>query len=618
MLKRHSWFLIGLGALAIIYGLSLQTIPNGSSHPYMIDVGETQVALHVWGVLHPTGYPLYTVLGNLFTPLPVLLGINPAASTSLFSTLWTLLALVGVYALLYRTTDRPFMAASGIFWLGLAQSIWMHSVVAEVYSLSLAILVALWWVALVPRLSLRERVLWLAFLGGVGVAHHRALAFTAPALLWAIWPQLRALDWRRWPSLVMGGLLLGLLGFAPYLYVLLRAWASAEWLYADDLATWDGFWFFFWGREADYLVTTPDTLAGWGENLRGTLDILQREITLPGLLVGVACLLYASWRGDGRRVAQVAGLSALGYFAFAVSYHRAVLPEAILMMCLPSLAIGVALTLARVREWSRAWGYVTATASIAWGLLLIPIHIDFIEALTTDETGLRSIAAARNVPRNALEEPVFMLSWGPRYFAASYSRLVTADNADLRMVDHRADFSALAAQGATFYTEPDTLFGYPLGWWQARIGQVYLTSAGPNLVRLGTAPRLVEDLPAAERQTYITDGIWLAGTQLRCTADDIILSVGWYARQAPSRDLSVKVHLARAGDERPLAQADARAPVHGWRPTSTWLADELVTDHYQLPRLPGGEQIILGMYEQQADGRFANYGDTPISLTGCD
>src|SRR5712691_6233439 len=40
---------------------------NGAQDPYMQDVGEVQVALNVWGTIHLTGYPLYTILGNLAT-----------------------------------------------------------------------------------------------------------------------------------------------------------------------------------------------------------------------------------------------------------------------------------------------------------------------------------------------------------------------------------------------------------------------------------------------------------------------------------------------------------------------------------------------------------------------
>lgn len=605
--------LLSLGFSGLIYLFSLQTIPNGSSDPYMIDVGETQVALHVWGTLHATGYPLYTILGNLFTPLPSLLGVNPAAAAGLFSALWTLVALALFYALLHHQTQKPSVALVGVLVLAFTRSVWIHSVVAEVYSFSLAILMGLWGLALLPNFSFRRRVWLLALLGGLGVAHHRALAFAAPGIFWALLPALR-LNRAHLPRLAVEGAFLFLLGFLPYVYLPLRATAQAEWVYSDDLNTWRGFWFHFWGKEADYLVARPDSLAGWLENLEGTLRILRQELTLIGLGVALVCLGVAHRRAPQRRFAQVTSLSGLGFFVFAVSYHQAVLPEAILMMALPALVVGVVLVLDWMPRRAR-WAGVFLT--LLWGVLLIPHNRAFIHALTSDPTGLASIEAARNVPRSPLEQPVLMLSWGPRYFAASYSRLVTGENADLTIVDHTADFVALATAGKTFYTEPDTLYGYPLEWWAGRIGTVYLTSAGQNVVRLGTAPRLVANMQPENLVQYMQEGVWLAGYRLECSDTWLDLTLGWYAESQPQRDLSVKVHLTPTDSPLPLAQADRAAPVYGWRPTSSWLAGELLQDHYRLPNLPNGALIRVALYEQLPDGTFVDYGEKAILREEC-
>ena len=66
-MKRNflTGLVIALGILAAVYLSTLQTIPNGSSHYFMIDVGETQIVLNEWGTLHATGYPLYVITGNL-------------------------------------------------------------------------------------------------------------------------------------------------------------------------------------------------------------------------------------------------------------------------------------------------------------------------------------------------------------------------------------------------------------------------------------------------------------------------------------------------------------------------------------------------------------------------
>ncbi|NJL94220.1 MAG: DUF2723 domain-containing protein, partial [Anaerolineae bacterium] len=268
--RRAAWGAL-LAVIVLIYLSSLQTIPNGSSDPYMIDVGETQIALNIWGTLHATGYPLYTILGNLFTPLPRLWGANPAAAVALFSALWTVLALSLFGALLRRWGVPLPLALAGVLLLALTRSIWVHSVVAEVYSLSLALLMGMWWVVYgLAQRPLRHRLLLLGLLGGLGVFHHRTLILLAPGLLLALWPDLRAAGWKRSLNWLFQAGLVGLLGFLPYLYLPLRANAQAAWVYGE-VGTWDGFWFQFWGREADHLVTAPTSAAAWQANLSGTL-----------------------------------------------------------------------------------------------------------------------------------------------------------------------------------------------------------------------------------------------------------------------------------------------------------------------------------------------------------
>ena len=77
--SRHRvvW-LIGTTIVALILFLStLETDINGSHHPYATDVGEIQNAFPRWGLIHYSGYPLYTAVGSLFTNALCLIGIEP-------------------------------------------------------------------------------------------------------------------------------------------------------------------------------------------------------------------------------------------------------------------------------------------------------------------------------------------------------------------------------------------------------------------------------------------------------------------------------------------------------------------------------------------------------------
>jgi len=79
---------LGFGLVLLIllpiYLLTLQTQINGAEHYFMIDVGETQAVLNVWGTLHATGYPLYVMVSSgLVALLRDVFGLSAAAAPAI-------------------------------------------------------------------------------------------------------------------------------------------------------------------------------------------------------------------------------------------------------------------------------------------------------------------------------------------------------------------------------------------------------------------------------------------------------------------------------------------------------------------------------------------------------
>jgi len=97
-LKRIIGFLV-LAILLMAYLTTLQTIPNGSEHYYMIDVGETQNVLNQWGTLHATGYPLYVIVGNILVAGLRVLGVSVATAPGVTSLIYGMIALALIYVL---------------------------------------------------------------------------------------------------------------------------------------------------------------------------------------------------------------------------------------------------------------------------------------------------------------------------------------------------------------------------------------------------------------------------------------------------------------------------------------------------------------------------------------
>jgi hypothetical protein len=591
---RYLPLLIVLALLTALYISTLQTIPNGSDHYFMIDVGETQIVLNVWGTLHATGYPLYVISGALITNLLTALGVSPVVAPALVSLLWGVIALALVYALALRLTGRALLSAAVMAACGLTLTVWIHQVIAEVYSFGLLInalllLIALW------RGQIRHRVYWLALIGGIGVAHHRAVVMMIPALLYAAWPHLTG-EPRRLPRLLVISLLLGCVGFLQYLYLPLQAWRGAPWVYGEP-GTLAGLWDQFIGTEAAQFIGRPPSL--W-DNFALINTVLMTDLTLPGLLAGIGGLVIGLLRH--RRAAITLILSGLVSYLFHVFVYSDVLSALILQITL-SLAFGWLFLgdwlLARYRQIAP----VVAGALLALlSALLIAGHHPFIRSLIDNETGLETIEMARQAPPDS----TLMIAWGTRHFAVGFARDVLGDLQHLTLVDHKADFAALLAQGVLI-TPAYTFYERPLGWWQDQIGApVYLRTAAPGLVQIDTQPQL-EPPAALCARLNIDDcaGVVAAAVAVTCAPDTLTLAVDWAALSQPEQDLSVFVHLVDAAGGL-LAQADQSAPVYGWYPLRRWQPGEIVRDLYLLPRHPAADHIRYGLYHQLAGGAFEN------------
>jgi hypothetical protein len=647
--------------LLLIYLPTLQTTVNGSSHYTMIDVGEIQTSLNVWGTIHATGYPLYTIIGSAAVSIMRALGVPPATAPGLLSLLFGLAALALLFMLgVNILTDtraengRPgkgfkplanfLIALAVVLLFGLTRTVWIYNVVAKYYSfnlllMALLLLLALW------KPPVRARLYWLAFLGGVAVFHHRALLILAPALLVAVWRDLRgsyqlpvtsrqiktqslpASEPHSSPHLVphpsslipsfhsvlstqysvLKRLLicafLGLLGFLPYLYLPLRANAGAAWVYGQP-NTWSGFWDQFLGREASQyvgLLTSADALR---TNFNQINAVLVNDLTASGILLGLLGLLIGIRSVRHRRAAITLALMGAAAYAFHVVYYTDVLSALILLITL-SLTFGWLFLLdalfSRLPD-TRLQIIALAIITLPSALYLYQHNQAFIHDLTNDPAGQETITIAEGAPSGS----TLMLNWGPRYHAVGFAKYVLGGLPNLTLVDHNADFRAVVARGGQLVTPDFTFYNRPVSWWESNIGaKVYLNAVAPHLIAVNTRPEMAEALSKT--------GVQALASTVTCTEKSINLQVRWASADKPSENLSVFVHLLD-GNGNLLTQADQAAPVYGWRPLTTWEAGEVVRDVYPLPRPASAARIQYGLYRSLPGGGFQNTADYTIPV----
>ncbi len=609
-------------ALALLYLATLQRDINGSNDEYVNDTAEFQNVLTQWGTAHPTGYPLYSLLGAAFTSAGRLVGAPPAAAASAFSTLWALVALLGVYLLLQRLGVRPWLAAATALLMAALRPVWIHAVVAEVYALLVALLVlaflaaSQWWRSGQPR--------WLyplAFVMGLAVGHHRLAVLAAPALAVYVAPlALSAL--RARPARLVWAALAFALPFAVYLYLPWRAWSGATWLYGQP-GTWDGFWAIVTAREYQPLLAESGARRPAGLDIaRATLDTLGWPLALVGMVGLLGRVWGDRWHDRGERFwAALAWLTLLGAnLVFVAVYTRAVFLPAALLPALVALVMGVGLAAEGLAERGRVGLGLAGAGLVAASVALVTQNGLWVRSITADPYSRQRIEA---VAHSGLQppDPILMTTWGRDLFAVGYGE-ATGALPPLTLVDHRADLKALLASGRPLYVISPTFYTLPLKWWNERLGRAYLSGYSDELVRVSDQP-VLDDADVPPGQTPIAMGpISLLAWQVTPRDDGRSwrLTLYWQAQERPRRDYSVFVHLSDRdridGPDAIIAQADRVAPVYGWYPTSRWRSKEIVRDDYAIP-VPDGKTarlVSVGLYAQDDAGQFQNLGQLDIPL----
>ena len=187
---------------------------------YVGDSGDLVTAVHVLGIAHPTGYPLYVLLGKLWS---VLLPAGTVAwRMSLFSAVCAAGACGALYRLCRSLALHPIAAAFSALVVAFSPSFWAEANVQRVYGLG-ALFVVL-TTAAAWRWQVRRdgrSLAWAWFLCGLGAANHAFMAVYALALgthVLAVEPAILRSPRR---IAVAGGAFCS--GLLPYLYLPLRA-----------------------------------------------------------------------------------------------------------------------------------------------------------------------------------------------------------------------------------------------------------------------------------------------------------------------------------------------------------------------------------------------------------
>lgn len=252
------------------------------------DSGDLLAAAATLGIPHPTGYPLFTLLGRAASLIPlgtVAFRINLVAALAGAASVFFLARLVQELGASRAEPDSrrvgpallaALASAGAALAYAFSRGAWSQSVLAEVYTLNAAFLGAtLWSLARAERTGSVRHLCLAAFLFGLGLTNHRLLLATAPALALVAWRFVVTQKIGKAGLVLLP--LLAVWGVTLYLYLPVRAWTVPEFSWGVP-TTPERFWwmvsgaqyaqhFFERGLSATVAYLAPGRLGidfGWG------------------------------------------------------------------------------------------------------------------------------------------------------------------------------------------------------------------------------------------------------------------------------------------------------------------------------------------------------------------
>lgn len=599
-LTRWAWFLLIVALSLTLY------LPDVARWVGRADTFEFQVVAPRLGIAHPSGYPLYILVGKLFSLLPF---STVAWRVNLSSAVCSALAAGFLYLALEDWRVEESSQAERALWslippltLAFSPTLWSRAVEAEVYGLN-ALLVALCvWVAVrwVRGAMQAERALpLLGLLVGVGMASHLTLG----ALLLLAIPL--ALAARARPSmrsvLVAAALLAG--GLALYLYIPLR------WPAVNDGETMSGARFLAFVTNAEsggalHPWAFFRDLSRWGLVLR----LLRKQvgwIGLVGALFGLITLTRRRWSlALGTALAFGAWVwFNLSFYVADPDYSAFLIPAHVIVI----FWLGVGLD--RIVDFlrSRATHFLPAMLALA---LLLPLNRLWMTGPGLDTAQERADDAwGRYVLSLPLARDAAVLADSEKFPPLYYLQQVEGMRPDLDLVT-RFDEAGYREELLTRLEAGQTVY---LARYLPHLEGYFLRSLSP-LVEVGTAP--LENAPV---DAELADEAYEGGPKL--IAFDLEtdprqprvhhLTLYWRADTAVEDDLEVRLRLVDQAEQVVWSSEGAR-PVGGNYPTNAWSVGAVVPDYH---RLSPSACLAVGEYQLQV-GLFPRFSNRGLPISG--
>ncbi len=195
-------------------------LPNISSSVFGGDSGDFLSAIVSKGVPHPSGYPLYTLIGIFFNYLPV--GHTSAWRIGLSSALFASLTTVFVYMISNEIVKKKWISMIVSLTFATLYPFWIYAEVVEVFSLHCLFISLITYITFKYLSKPNNKYIYgLAFICGLSLTNNMTILLLFPAVFFVIiTTDIKIIKNIR---LIIGCFLLFLLGLLPYLYIPIAA-----------------------------------------------------------------------------------------------------------------------------------------------------------------------------------------------------------------------------------------------------------------------------------------------------------------------------------------------------------------------------------------------------------
>ena len=281
LVNKNFWVaVLVFGVVMTIYLLTLAPTITNEDGPEFV------TAIHVLGIPHPPGFPLYLLLGKLFTLIPLgTIGWRVNLMSAVFGALTVSL----LYLIIQKTIGHRVISFLVSLLLPFSLVFWSQSVTAEVYTLNTFFVALLILLLLNWQVNQKDKyLLWFAFLYGLSLTNHTMSVVLAPAFALFILLVNRKIifNWR----LILKMFLLFLLGLSVYLYIPLRAWQQAVYNWGP-ITSWPDVWAHITRAKYDDLSPFSNYYSKTGIALAFLLEIYQ-QFFWPTILLAIGGLVY--------------------------------------------------------------------------------------------------------------------------------------------------------------------------------------------------------------------------------------------------------------------------------------------------------------------------------------